>query len=356
MADEQIRLLIAASGTGGHLFPAIALAQQLPDYTIEWLGVPDRVEKSLIPSQYPLHTIAVEGFQQRFGLGTIRIFTRLVGSIQKVRQLLKTGQFDGVFTTGGYIAGPAIIAARLQGLPVILHESNAIPGKVTRWFSPWCDTVALGFESASKYLPKAKTLTVGTPVRSSFQEPQKLDLPIPKNVPLIVVVGGSQGAVAVNQLVRECASTWFDAGAWMVHLTGEHDPDAATLQHPQYIQMPFYHNMAALLQRANLAISRAGSGSLTELAITQTPSILIPYPYAAEDHQAFNAASFAATGAALVFRQSELTPELLESKVLYLLKSPESLQKMAQKAGTLAIPDSAERLAMLVRELVEKRK
>lgn len=353
MPDAPIRLLIAASGTGGHLFPAIALAQQLPDYQIEWLGVPDRVEKSLIPAQYPLHKISVEGFQQPFGLGTIRIFGRLVGSIQQVRRLLKTRKYDGLFTTGGYIAGPAIAAARLQGLPIILHESNAIPGKVTRWLSPLCNTVALGFESASKYLPKTKTVTVGTPVRSSFREPQSLELPIPDNVPLIVVVGGSQGAVAVNQLVRQCAPTWFDAGAWIVHLTGENDPDAGTLQHPQYLQMPFYANMAGLLQRANLAISRAGAGTLTELAITQTPAILIPYPYAAEDHQSFNAASFADKGAALVFPQADLTPQLLESKVLYLLQTPEILEQMAQKAAFLAVTDSAEHLAVLVRQLVD---
>ncbi len=355
MHHPPIRLLIAASGTGGHLFPAIALAQQLQDYKIEWLGVPDRLERELVPAQYPLHTIPVEGFQQRFGLGTLRIVGRLASSVHQVRQLLKTGKFDGVFTTGGYIAGPAIIAARWQGVPVILHESNAIPGKVTRFFSPLCSSVALGFESASGYLPKARTVHVGTPVRSSFQTVQKLDLPIPEGVPLIVVVGGSQGAIAVNQLVRQCAPAWFDAGAWIVHLTGEKDPDATSLQHPQYIQMPFYDNMAGLLQRANLAISRAGSGSLTELAITQTPAILIPYPYAAEDHQAFNAKSFADTGAAMVFRQSELTPELLGSKVLSLLQSPETLEQMAQKAAALAVTDSAERLAALVRQLIEQK-
>jgi UDP-N-acetylglucosamine--N-acetylmuramyl-(pentapeptide) pyrophosphoryl-undecaprenol N-acetylglucosamine transferase len=350
-----IRLLIAASGTGGHLFPAIALAEQLQDYKIEWLGVPDRLERELVPAQYPLHTIPVEGFQKRFGLGTLRILGRLAGSILQVRRLLKTGQFDGVFTTGGYIAGPAIIAARMLGLPVILHESNAIPGKVTRWFSPWCSSVALGFASTDKYLPKVNSVYVGTPVRSSFQKAQTLDLPIPENVPLIVVVGGSQGAIAVNQLVRQCAPAWFEAGAWIVHLTGEKDPDAQTLQHPQYFPMPFYHNMAALLQRANLAVSRAGAGSLTELAITQTPAILIPYPFAAEDNQAFNAASFANTGAALVFRQSELTPELLESKVLHLLQSPQLLEQMAQKAAALAVTDSVERLADLVRQQLEKK-
>ncbi|NET61739.1 MAG: undecaprenyldiphospho-muramoylpentapeptide beta-N-acetylglucosaminyltransferase [Symploca sp. SIO2E6] len=354
MPNAPIRLLIAASGTGGHLFPAIAVAQQLPDYKIEWLGVPNRLEQELVPTQYPLHTIPIEGLQQRFGLGTLRIIGRLVSSLYQVRQLLKTGKFDAVFTTGGYIAGPAIIAASWLGLPVILHESNALPGKVTRWLGPWCSTLALGFESATKYLPKAEKVWVGTPVRSNFLENQALELPIPEDVPLIVVVGGSQGAVSVNQLVRQCAPAWFDAGAWIVHLTGEQDPDANSLQHPQYIQMPFYHNIAALLQRANLAISRAGAGTLTELATTQTPAILIPYPYAAEDHQAFNAASFVDAGAALVFRQSELTPQLLTSKVMYLLESPQILQQMSQKAASLAVRDSATRLASLVRQLVEE--
>jgi UDP-N-acetylglucosamine--N-acetylmuramyl-(pentapeptide) pyrophosphoryl-undecaprenol N-acetylglucosamine transferase len=180
-----------------------------------------------------------------------------------------------------------------------------------------------------------------------------LELPIPQDVPLIVVAGGSQGAVAINQLVRQCAAAWFDAGAWIVHLTGDNDPDAANLKHPQYFPLPFYDNMAGLLQRANLAISRAGAGSLSELAVTGTPSLLIPYPYAAEDHQSYNAAVFAAAGAALVFRQAQLTPQMLESKVLSLLHSPEQLEQMAQSARAIAVSDSAERLASLVRQVVE---
>lgn len=349
MANEPKRLLIAASGTGGHLFPAIALAEKLPDYEIEWLGVPNRLETQLVPAQYPLNTIEVEGFQQGFGLGTLGILLRLTGSIRQVRQLLKDKNFQGVFSTGGYIAAPAIIAARSIGVAVILHESNALPGKVTRWLSPWCSSVALGFEYGAHYLPRAGTAYTGTPVRAQFRAPQKLELPIPEDVPLIAVVGGSQGAVAVNQIVRECAPAWLNAGAWIVHLTGDNDPDAQSFQHPQYFSMPFYDNMAALLQRTNLAISRAGAGTLTELAVTQTPAILIPYPFAAEDHQVYNAAIFNSAGAGLVFRQSELTPQLLESKVLNLLQSPEQLQQMAQKAATLAVPDSAERLADLVR-------
>ena len=353
MGNEPIRLLIAASGTGGHVFPAIALAEQLEHYHIEWLGVPNRLEKQLVPSQYPLHTITVEGFQQGFGLGTLGILLKLTTSIRQVRQLLKEKQFQGLFTTGGYIAAPAIIAARSLSLPVILHESNALPGKVTRWLSPWCTSVALGFEAAANYLPRARTDVVGTPVRSQFRSPQKLDLPIPDHVPLIVIAGGSQGAVAVNKLIRQCAPAWLEAGAWIVHQTGENDPEAGTFEHPQYISLPFYQNMAGLFQRANLAISRAGAGTLTELAVAQTPAILIPYPFAAEDHQLFNAEVFTEAGAALVFRQAELTPDVLTSQVLHLINSPQKLEQMAQRAASLAVTDSAEKLATLVRQLVE---
>lgn len=352
-ANPPLRLLIAASGTGGHLFPALALAEQLPDYQIEWLGVPNRLEKQLVPSQYPLNTITVEGFQKPLGLGTLRIIVQFASSIVICRKLLKQGKFKGVFTTGGYIAAPAIIAARSLGLPAVLHESNALPGKVTRFLSPWCSTVAVGFAAAAKYLPRAKNVVyTNTPVRSQFLSPQKLDLPIPDNVPLIVIIGGSQGAVAVNKMVRECAPAWFEAGAWVFHQTGDKDTDAANLKHPQYIQVPFYDNIAGLLQRANLAISRAGAGSLTELAVTGTPAILIPYPFAAEDHQFFNASVFKDAGAGLVFRQAELTSQMLKEQVLNLLKSPEQLQKMADAAANLAVKDSAEKLAKLVRQLM----
>jgi UDP-N-acetylglucosamine--N-acetylmuramyl-(pentapeptide) pyrophosphoryl-undecaprenol N-acetylglucosamine transferase len=357
MANAPIRLLIAASGTGGHLFPAIALAEQLPDYQIEWLGVPNRLETQLVPSEYPLHTIDIEGFQQRFGLGTLRILGKFSRSILQVRRLLKQGNFQGVFTTGGYIAAPAVIAARSLGLPAILHEANAIPGKVTRTLSPMCSAVALGFEPTAKYLPRIKTIYTSTPVRSQFQEGAidqlpPLDLPIPEKVPLILVVGGSQGAVAVNKLVRQCVPAWFDAGVWVVHLTGNNDPEVDSLKHPQYFTLPFYENIARLLQRANLVIGRAGAGTVTELAIMRKPAIFIPLPTAAEDHQFYNAQILATVGAALVFRQSELTTEILSDQVLNLLRSPTQLEQMGEKGGAIAHTDSASRLATLVRQLV----
>lgn len=346
------KLLIAASGTGGHLFPAIAVAEQLPEYQIEWLGVPDRLEQELVPAQYPLHTIPVGGFQSKFNLKSLKILAGLITAIFQVRKILKKGKFVGLFTTGGYIAAPAIVAAKSLGLSVVLHESNAIPGKVTRWCSRFCDTVALGFGAAAKYLPEGKTTIVGTPVRSTFRSPQSLPLPIPEEVILIVVMGGSQGAIAINKLVRQCAPAWLATGAWIVHLTGDTDPEATSFQHSQYLQLPFFDQMAALLQRADLAISRAGSGSLTELAVTGTPALLIPYPYAAEDHQAYNAKIFAQAGAALVCKQADLTPDFLENQIMELINSPEQLRAMTRAMQQIAVVDSAERLAIILKQLI----
>lgn len=352
MASSSMRILIAASGTGGHLFPAIALAQELQDYQIEWLGTANRMETSLVPEEYPLNIIAVEGFQQKLSFKTLKILWGFMTAIWQTQKLIQEHQIDLVFTTGGYIAAPAILAARLQRKPAILHESNYLPGKVTKFLSRWCDVVALGFAGTAQYLPQSKTIYVSTPVRSQFLSPQRVDLNLPDGAIVILVLGGSQGAVAVNKLIRETAPAWFDLGAYVVHLTGNNDPDVDSLQHPQYIVMPFADNIAGLLQRANLAISRAGAGTVTELAFTGTPGILIPYPYAAEDHQTYNAQELVNAGAAVVYQQSELTAAKLQDTVCQWLKSPEKLQVMAQNAKKLAITDSATRMANIVRELI----
>ena len=349
------RLLIAASGTGGHLFPALAVAEQLSDYEIQWLGVPDRLENTLVPDHYPLNLVAVEGLQKPLGIKSIKIGMGLLKSVFQVRKLIKEQNIDVVFTTGGYIAAPAILAAKLSNKPAILHEANFIPGKVTRFLSRWCSAIALGFQGTAQYLPEVATQYVSTPVRSNFLSIQDLSLGIPNDAVLIVVAGGSQGALAVNQLVRQASLSWLDRGAYVVHLTGKNDPNVDEIEHPHYIHLPFYDNMAGLLQRANLAISRAGAGTLTELAITNTPSILIPYPFAAEDHQAFNAKFFTDSKAAITFNQKDLTVKVLEDQVNEWLDNPEVLTTMSQQAGTLAIANSAIQLAELIRDLAQQK-
>ncbi len=354
-----MKVLIAASGTGGHVFPAIATAEQLTDYTIEWLGVPDRLETELVPSTYPLHTVPLSGFQGPLGWSTLRRVFQGMRAVFQVRRLLRRGRFDGVFTTGGYIAAPAIMAARSLGLPAVLHESNALPGKVTRWLSPWCALVGVGFGAAVPHLPKAKTVVVGTPVRSQFLAPPPplgevlTDFTPPPEAPVIVVVGGSQGAVAVNDLVRAAAPQWFAAGCWVIHQTGAVDPRADTLTHPQYLHRPFFGAMASLLQRATVVISRAGAGTLTELAFTGAPAILIPYPFAAEDHQTYNARAFAARGGAMVVPQGDLTSAVLTDLVMDLVKDGDRRRTMAEAAAAMAVRDSAAQMAQWIRVTLE---
>jgi UDP-N-acetylglucosamine--N-acetylmuramyl-(pentapeptide) pyrophosphoryl-undecaprenol N-acetylglucosamine transferase len=355
VSNAAIKLLIAASGTGGHVFPAIAVAQKLCGYQIEWLGVPDRLESKLVPAEYPLHLIRVGGFQGKPGLGTLKTIGSLIKGVFQVRTLLKQGNFDAVFSTGGYISAPTILAGYSLGLPVFLHESNVLPGKVTRWLSPFCTKVAVGFVETGKYLPRAKTVYLGTPCREQFLTPQPLDLPIPADSQLIVVVGGSQGAVALNQMIRECVEPWLAAGATIVHIVGGANATTEPSAHPRYIVLPFYDNMAGLLQRADLAISRAGAATLNELMITRTPSILIPYPYAAEDHQYYNANVLANAHGALLFRQEALTAQFLAGEVLLLLQNPQRLATMASNTSSLGVINSADLLADLIGESVKSR-
>lgn len=353
MAVHQPRLLIAASGTGGHLFPALAVAQQLPDYHIEWLGVPHRLETTLVPKSYPLHTVDIDGFQTGFGIKTILNMGKMISAIAQTYQLIKRNKIEIIFTTGGYIAAPAIIGAKLAKIPVILHESNYIPGKVTKLLGGWCNLVGIGFQGTKTYLPKAKTEWITTPVREEFFSPQPLNLDLPEDGFRIVIMGGSQGAVALNKIVRQCAPRWLEKGVCIVHLTGNQDDEVGTLKHPNYVEMPFYDNIAGLLQWGNLAISRSGAGALIELATTKTPSILIPYPFAAEDHQYHNAMEFVNGGASLMFRQETLTPESLNATVMDLMNDKDKLNVMAEKAGNLALINTSQILAKKIRILIK---
>jgi UDP-N-acetylglucosamine--N-acetylmuramyl-(pentapeptide) pyrophosphoryl-undecaprenol N-acetylglucosamine transferase len=351
----SLKLLIAASGTGGHLFPGLAVAEKLPECDIEWLGVPNRLETKLVPDRYPLNIIEVGGFQGKPGINTLKTAWRLIASVFKTRSILKKGKFQAVFTTGGYISAPAILAARSLGLPVVLHESNALPGKVTRFFGKFCTKVAVGFAATQKHLPKANTVYLGTPVRQQFTTPEPLDLEIPIDVPVLAIVGGSQGAAGINKIVQECIPGWLEAGIFVVHITGERDNlSDGQSQHPHYITLPFYNNIAGLFQRANLVISRAGAATLTEIIFCRIPSILIPYPHAAEDHQFHNANELAGTGAALVFRQEKLTSHFLSKEVSNLLNSPKRLQTMSYNCSSLGVINSADLLADLMYSVSNK--
>ncbi len=316
------RLLIAASGTGGHLFPALAVAESLPKYwKVSWLGVPDRLENQLVPQKYRLVTIRAEGLHGG-GLRMLLQGMRLLVATWQVRQILLRDKINAVFTTGGYIAAPAILGALSCGLPVLLHESNACPGRVTRLLGRFCTQVALGLPRASNRLKGCKTVVTGTPVRALFFSPQRLPDWVPSGVaPLLVVMGGSQGAIGLNQMVR-CVFPWLlNKGCRIVHLTGSLDPDLGQIKHPNLVEKQFTDEIPGLLQHADLVISRSGASALSELLVCRTPSILVPYPFATDRHQEENAACAAELGSAIIVHQHKPGDRALKDALWRLLGS-----------------------------------
>ena len=349
------RLLIAASGTGGHLFPALAVAEALPDsWQVRWLGVPDRLETQLVPESIPLTTVRAGGLQGR-GLNKLIQLIRLIGAIGSVRQLIRQERIQVVFTTGGYIAAPAIVAARWCGVPAVLHEANAIPGRVTRLMGRFCRAVAVGLPVASDRIPGHRPLLTGMPVRTAFLQSQPLPDWVPiSDGPLLVVIGGSQGAVGLNRMVRAVVPELLEQGCRIVHLTGRNDPDVGQLQHPNLVERPFSDEIPGLLQHADLAVSRAGAGSLSELAICRTPSILIPFPQAADGHQEANAACAARTGGAVIVHQHAPNETALRDTIVRLLGADgELLRQMRTGMEELAVWDADQRLVDLLGSLVD---
>ncbi len=353
------RLLIAASGTGGHVFPALAITEHLPEWQIEWLGVPDRMEVQLVQDRFPLHTLAMSGIQGPRLQAWATAIPQLVTATLRTRQILSQGQFSGVLAMGGYISAPAILAARSLGIPVILHESNAIPGKTTQWLGRFCQLVALGTARAARPLGQIPTQVVGTPVRSQFWKDQDSPstphpykpLGIPGDGVMILVIGGSQGARGLNRMILQCAPAWLEQGAWVVHLTGSRDAAAVAElapDHSRYLRQPFWEDMAGLMQRATFAISRSGAGTLAELAATHTPAILIPYPYAAEDHQYHNALTLQEIQAAEILRESEDNLERLRQLGQHWIRDPEGLARRRERLAELDPAGAGDRMAALI--------
>ena len=350
-------LLIAASGTGGHLFPALAVAEALPaDWQVHWLGVPDRLETSLVPSRFPLHTVRAGGLQGK-GLRRLGHLAQLLLAARPIRRLIRRERVEVVFSSGGYIAAPAILAARACGVPVVLHESNALPGKVTRLLGRFCRHVAVGLPEAAERLPQCRPLVTGTPVRQAFLEPAPLPPWVPAGEgPLLVVVGGSQGAVGLNRMVRPLLPRLTAAGCRVVHLTGSNDPEAGGTLPAGALERPFSEELPGLLQHADLVISRAGAGSLSELAVCGTPTILVPYPAAAERHQDVNAAAAAASGGAVIVWQHGAADPALGQALWRLLgprlrgaaASVDPLVAMRAGMAQLAVRDADRRLAELI--------
>ena len=350
------RLLIAASGTGGHIYPALSFAESLSNnWEIEWLGVPNRLEIALVPKKYNLIKLRVGGLKGNIFRKIFDLCNLLFASI-RVSILLRKKKINVILTTGGYISAPTILGAKLIGVPILLHESNAIPGKVTRLLGKFCDHIALGVPSASKYLRGCRTSFTGTPVRPEFFLDQSLPCWAPMGEGLLIVVmGGSQGAIKMNEMVRNILPWLLEKGCRVVHLTGKNDSFYEKFDklvtHSNLVVRPFSNEISALLQNADLAISRAGSGAICELMVTKTPSILIPYPASADQHQELNAAYMASYGGAIIVNQHDPEKDILKNTISNLIDS-NSLSKMKSNMNNYDCINSENKILEILNSII----
>jgi len=307
MPKKKNNLLIAASGTGGHIFPALSIAEDIDkQWHISWLGIQNRCECELVPKKYNLFKLKIHSPGKK-NIFLIFQYLRIVFATFHVIKILLKERINLVFTTGGYISAPTILASKILRVPIILHESNLVPGTVTKYFGNMCNYLLTGFSETNKILGYKNVIFTGTPLRKQFEINHKLPDWVPFNSkPLILVMGGSQGAKGVNDMFYDSLEFLLSEDFRVVHIIGEDfKKKIYNKNSSNYIQINFTNEMAALLQNCDLVVSRSGSGTINELMAMKKPSILIPYPRSKNNHQEKNALVLSSQGGAVLINQSE---------------------------------------------------
>lgn len=345
------RVMILAGGTGGHIFPALAVAEELKDEGCElcWMGTQAGMEARLVPEQgIPIEWLAVAGFRGKGMLSKLKAPFKLLLAFWQAGRILRRFKPNVVLGMGGFVAGPGGIMARLMGIPLIIHEQNQIPGTTNRLLVKWSTKVLEAFPGS--FPARVGAVFVGNPLRRALAgaiPPQKGAINDP---PRVLIVGGSLGAKALNETVPEAIAK---SG---LRLEIRHQTGSALCAQTQetYARLgldaevvPFIQDMAEAYHWADFAICRAGAMTLSELASSGLPAILVPYPYAIDDHQTANARYFEQSGAALLLPQSQLTPESLAQALKNLIQDPKRLFAMSAKAQSLSKPDAAREVARI---------
>ena len=346
-----MRLLIAGGGTGGHLFPGVAVAEELrardPDAAITFVGTKRGIEARVLPDLgWNLELIEVSGLKTVGVLGAIRGLFRLPKALWQARKVVKAFKPDAVIGVGGYASGPVVLMARLRGIPTAICEQNSIPGLTNKILGRVVRAVFLSFQESARFFKPKKIQLTGNPVRRELVQ-KLLAAPPPAGERVHVLVsGGSLGAVAVNELAAQALIELVKTTpVTITHQTGEKDLAATTKRYADAGVTAdcraFIKDMATTYLAADLVIGRAGATTVAELAIAGKPAIFIPYPFAADNHQEINAREMADAGAALMFRQAELTAEKLLAALKPVVGDAAKRTEMGAKMKALAKPNAA---------------
>lgn len=341
------RIMIMAGGTGGHVFPALAVADVLKQQGVSvfWMGTARGIEARLVPEAgYPLTTISVQGLRGNGLLGWLLAPFKLLKAVYEAIRVLRVIRPELVLGLGGFASGPGGVAAWLLRMPVVIHEQNAVPGLTNKLLSRLAKRVLEGFPSSF-----ANAQWVGNPVRKSIammSEPTLTD----RESLHVLVIGGSLGAKALNTIVPKALAAVDESLQLEVkHQCGEKHLAVCQQNYNQAgveaEVVSFIDDMAEVYQWADLIICRAGALTIAEVAAAGVASILVPYPYAVDDHQTHNASTLVTSGSALLIKEAELSVELLTEKITMLLKDKKRLYAMAVSARQHAKPEAAETIA-----------
>ncbi|NLM51386.1 MAG: undecaprenyldiphospho-muramoylpentapeptide beta-N-acetylglucosaminyltransferase [Firmicutes bacterium] len=368
-----MRVLFAGGGTGGHIYPALALARYLrrqEKAEVLFVGTERGMEKEIVPQAgFALETIPVIGLERRLSLRLVRTALLAAKGVREARKILAAFRPDVVVGTGGYVAGPVVLAARLARIPTIIHEQNAIPGLTNIWLSRLANRVCLSLAGSEQYFPRPeKTILTGNPraseaVQAAADGSTVLQPQLAPGRPVLLCVGGSHGAAKLNEVFSGCLELILTAcEAQIVYITGPkyYEPikKQTELIRRRFADrlhiLPYHRQLPRLLAQTDLVISRAGATTLAEITAIGVPAVLIPSPNVTNNHQEYNARIMAEKGAALIIREQELSVAGLATRLVELLLNQKRLQEMARASKALGMPEAAAKMAKIIYELAHK--
>lgn len=365
---RPLKFIISGGGTGGHIFPAIAIANALkelrPDSEFLFVGAKGRMEMEKVPSAgYKIEGLWISGLQRKLTLKNLMFPFKVISSILKAKKILKEFRPDAAIGTGGYASGPMLNVASGAGVVTVIQEQNSYAGITNKLLSKKVDKICVAYEGMEKFFPKEKIVFTGNPVRqdiidlSGKREIARNHFNVPEGYQVVLVIGGSLGARTINESISSFVSQLDSKKIFLIWQTGKSFLSEAQTSAAEYLNIKvfdFISRMDLAYAASDIVISRAGASSISELAIVGKPSILVPSPNVAEDHQTKNAMSLVKRNAALIVKDSECREKLFDVlKSLSLDRN--KLDSLSENISSLAKPGSAKDIATEILKLIERK-
>lgn len=364
-----MKIIISGGGTGGHVFPAISIANALrkiqPNCEILFVGAKGRLEMEKVPAAgYPIEGLWISGFQRSLSFQNLLFPLKVASSLVKSYQIIRRFKPDAVAGVGGYASGPLLQVASAMNIPALIQEQNSYPGITNRMLAGKVQKICVAYKEVARWFPAEKIILTGNPVREGIinKATNKAEalahFGLQPNKKTLFVTGGSLGARGINEAVAANLSKFVAADLQIIWQTGKFYVDWARPKAQLYTQnvkcLPFIDRMDLAYCAADVILSRAGAGSIAELCIVGKPTILMPSPFVAEDHQTANAKSLADADAALMLRDNE-APEKLFDQVNNLINDTQKINTLVQNMQSLAVTDAADQIAQILCDLALKK-